>query len=162
MARLVGRVNKNYVYVSNRVTSSYENTYGLRCDLYFPVNHNYDETYKYQKVNLFTPHELPEYHEDPDVKGVLFYIPLLYKKEFMNSPEDEFDSFYLEDEPRRPFIETSKKRELPICTKVVVHLEETVMKFWVDKKTVKAGANGFFILRMGLSPLSEDKGGYNF
>ena len=77
----------------------------------------------------------------------------------MNSPETEFDSFYTEDEVNRPFIETTKKRELPIQTKVVVKQGQSIMKFFVDKKLVVTGADGFMLLRMYLSPLAKDDDG---
>ena len=74
----------------------------------------------------------------------------------MNSSEAEFDSFYLENEMDRPFIETSKKRELPIATKVVVYQGRSISKFFVDKKLVVTGADGMMLLRMYLSPLAKD------
>ena len=79
----------------------------------------------------------------------------------MNSAEAEFDAFYTENELDRPFIETSKKRELPIGTKVVVYQGESISKFMVDKKLVVTGANGFMLLRMYLDPLAKDNDGEN-
>lgn len=77
----------------------------------------------------------------------------------MNSPEAEFDAFYTEDEIDRPFIETTKRRELPIQTKVVVKQGQSNISFFVDKKLVVTGANGFMLLRMYLSPLAKDDNG---
>ena len=74
----------------------------------------------------------------------------------MNSSELEFDAFFLEEEIDRPYIETTKKRELPIGTKVVVYQGESISKFFVDKKTVITGADGFMLLRMYLDPLAKD------
>ena len=93
------------------------------------------------------------------VKNAYFYIPYLIKKEAMNSSETEFDGYFTEGESERPFIETSKKRELPISTKVVVHQGESIIKFFVDKKLVVTGADGMMLLRMYLSPLSKDEDG---
>ena len=58
----------------------------------------------------------------------------------MNSTDLEFDSIFLGDYEKRPFIETSKKRELPISTKVVVYIEQSKMNLVVDKKTVVKAA----------------------
>ena len=75
----------------------------------------------------------------------------------MNSAELEFDSFYAEEDAiDRPFIETSKRRELPIGTKIVVYQGQSISKFMVDKKLVVTGANGFMLLRMYLDPLAKD------
>ena len=74
----------------------------------------------------------------------------------MNSTDLEFDSIFLGDYEKRPFIETTKKRELPISTKVVVYIEQSKMNFTVDKKTVVNGANGNMLLRMYLAPLLEE------
>ena len=74
----------------------------------------------------------------------------------MNSPDLEFDNIFLGDYEKRPFIETTKRRELPIGTKVVVYIDCSKMYFWVDKKTVVNGANGHMLLRMYLSPLLEE------
>lgn len=169
---LIGRINRDYVYVSNSITTHYERKYGLFCDLYFPyhneaksVGYTAQPDYQnklvfnskeYDKVNVFEPHEQPTYRNIPDVTNAKFYIPHLLKKENMNSPDLEFDSIFLGDYEKRPFIETSKKRELPTGTKVVVYLEQSKMYFWVDKKTVVNGANGNMLLRMYLSPLVEE------
>lgn len=173
---LIGVINKDYVYTSNRVTTAYERKYGLYCDLYFPyhketqsLNNIGQPSYQnklapnggiYDNVNIFEPHEQPSYRKCPDVSNAKFYIPYLLKKENMNSPDLEFDSIFLGDYEKRPFIETSKRRELPMGTKVVVYIEQSKMYFWVDKKTTVNGANGHMLLRMYLSPLVEehDKG----
>jgi len=168
---LIGAINKDYVYVSNRMTTAYERRYGLYCDLYFPrhntmqqgygTNEHYRNTYanksgEYDNVNIFEPHEMPSYNDKPDVCQVKFYIPNLLKKENINSPDLEFDSIFLSDYEKRPFIETSKKRELPIGTKVVVYIECSKMYFFVDNKIVVNGANGHMLLRMTLAPLLEE------
>lgn len=169
---LIGAINRDYVYVSNSVTSAYERKMGLYCDLYFPyhVSEKKQQSYgqppyrneiagdsgTYDNVNIFEPHEQPAYRKCPDVTNVKFYIPYLLKKENMNSPDLEFDSVFLGDYEKRPFIETSKRRELPMMTKVVVYIEQSKMYFYVDKKTVVNGANGQMLLRMYLSPLLEE------
>jgi len=168
---LLGAINKDYVYVSNRMTTAYEKRYGLYCDLYFPrhikrpksqnlLDANYRNKYanegEYSNSNIFEPHETPTYNDEPDVKQVKFYIPNLLKKENVNSPDLEFDSIFLSDYEKRPFIETTKKRELPIGTKVVVYIECSKMYFFVDNKIVVNGANGHMLLRMTLAPLLEE------
>ena len=169
---LLGDINRKYVHNSNSMTSAYEKKYGLYCDLYFPVHNvnpqqnfvsgqaSYRNTKapnsgEYNMTNLFEPHEQPAYRDEPDVPQAKFYIPYLLKKENMNSPDLEFDAIFLGDYEKRPFIETSKRRELPIGTKVVVYLDNSKMYLWVDKKTVVNGANGHMLLRMYLSPLLE-------
>ena len=171
---LIGKINRDYVYISNNMTTAYERKYGLYCDLYFPLHNvspqkvtrtdnpkqipfmnNYNGTGEYENVNIFEPHEQPAYRPCPDVTNAKFYIPYLLKKENMNSPDLEFDAIFLGDYEKRPFIETTKKRELPLSTKVVVYIEQSRMFFFVDKKTVVNGANGNLLLRMYLSPLLE-------
>lgn len=154
---ILGKINKKYVEVSNRVTRKYEDVYYFLCDLYFPINQpNPSEKGTYNAVNIFEPHQQAEYNDMPDVSKVQFVIPHLLRKQSMNSPEDEFDSFYLEeDSDERPFIETSKENELPILTKVVVYVEQSKMYFFVDKKLVVNGADGHMLLRQYLSPLAE-------
>lgn len=156
---IVNAINKKYVAVSNRVTPSYERVYGLPCDIYLPIFDKYSEKELYQNMKIFSPHQSATYKSEPDYENLYFYIPYLIKKDAMNSPENEFDSFYTEDEIDRPFIETSKKRELPIQTKVVVKQGKSIMKFFVDKKLVVTGADGFMLLRMYLSPLAKDEDG---
>ena len=156
---VVNSVNKRYVTISNRVTDAYTRKYGIPCDLYFPIFDKYKDTSKYRDMKIFAPHQSATYKDIPDYENVLFYIPYLIKKDAMNSPEDEFDSFYTEDEVDRPFIETTKKRELPIQTKVVVKQGQSISKFFVDKKLVVTGADGFMLLRMYLSPLAKDDDG---
>ena len=153
---VVNEINKRYVKISNRVTHAYERAFGLPCDLYFPVFDPYDTKTKYRDMKIFTPHQSPTYSKEPDVRNAIFYIPFLIPKEAMNSSEVDYDSFFTETTPDRPFIETSKKRELPIATKVVVHQGNSLIKFFVDKKLVVTGANGMMLLRMYLSPLAKD------
>lgn len=156
MADVVNSINKKYVYISNRVTSNYERVFGVPCDLYFPIFNPYSSSTKYRDVKVFAPHQSPTYSKKPDVEKALFYIPYLIKKDAMNSSELEFDSFYTEDEIDRPYIETSKKRELPLQTKVVIYQGKSISKFFVDKKLVVTGADGMMLLRMYLSPLAKD------
>lgn len=153
---LIGSINRKYVTISNRLTEAYTESHGLFCDLYFPVHvKNPSANNTYNEVDIFEPHQNATYNDEPSVCQVKFYIPFLIKKEAMNSSEAEFDSFYLAEENQRPFIETSKARELPIGTKVVVYLECSQMYFWVDKKLVVNGANGHMVLRQYLAPLAE-------
>lgn len=159
MKDIVNEINKRYVKISNRVTKAYEGKLALPCDLYFPVYPPYNETTAYKDMKIFSPHQSPTYSKEPDVKNAYFYIPHLIKKDNFNSSEYEFDSYFTEDEPDRPFIETSKKRELPLMTKVVVYQGKSISKFFVDKKLVVTGADGFMLLRMYLSPLSKDDDG---
>ena len=159
MKDIVNNINKKYVAISNRVTPSYEKVFALPCDIYFPIFNEYDEDTKYRDMKIYAPHQSPTYNETPNYKDVPFYIPFLIKKDAMNSSEKEYDSFYTEDELNRPFIETSKKRELPIQTKVVVKQGKSIIKFFVDKKLVVTGADGFMLLRMYLSPLAKDEDG---
>ena len=156
---VINTINKKYVEISNRVTEAYEEVFSLPCDLYFPIYDPYNETTKYRDMKIFAPHQSPTYSKEPDVRNAYFYIPYLIKKEAMNSSETEFDGYFTEGESERPFIETSKKRELPISTKVVVHQGESIIKFFVDKKLVVTGADGMMLLRMYLSPLSKDDDG---
>lgn len=156
---VVNTINKKYVEISNRVTDAYEKVYSLPCDLYFPIYEPYNEITKYRDMKIFAPHQSPTYSDKPDVENAWFYIPHLIKKEAMNSSETEFDGYFTEGESERPYIETSKKRELPISTKVVVHQGESIIKFFVDKKFVVTGADGIMLLRMYLSPLSKDDDG---
>ena len=156
MADVVNSVNRKYVYISNRMTAKYEKVFGVPCDLYFPIFNTYSTTTSYRDMKVFAPHQSPTYAKKPDVEKTLFYIPYLIKKDAMNSSELEFDSFYTEDEVDRPYIETTKKRELPLQTKVVVYQGKSISKFFVDKKLVVTGADGMMLLRMYLSPLAKD------
>ena len=156
MSDVVNSINKKYVYISNRVTGAYEKEFSLPCDIYFPIFDPYNETVKYRDMKIFTPHQSPSYSKTPDLT-TRFYIPFLIPKDAMNSSEAEFDSFFTEEIIDRPFIETTKKRELPIATKVVVHQGKSISKFFVDKKLVVTGADGMMLLRMYLSPLAKDE-----
>ena len=156
MADIVNAINKRYVNISNRVTRAYEKEFALPCDIYYPIFPPYTDKTKYRDMKIFTPHQSPTYAKTPDLK-TKFYIPFLIPKVAMNSSETEFDSFFTEDTIDRPFIETSKKRELPIATKVVVHQGGSISKFFVDKKLVVTGADGMMLLRMFLSPLAKDE-----
>lgn len=158
---VVNSINKRYVRISARLVKKYEKAFGLPCDLFFPQHDYYNEYSMYRDMKIFGPHQSYTYREFPDVKKARFYIPHLIKKEGMNSSELEFDSFFLEEETDRPFIETVKKRELPIGTKVVVYQGASISKFFVDKKTVITGADGFMLIRMYLDPLAKDNDGDN-
>lgn len=158
MKDLVNAVNKRYVKISNKITRSYEEVFALPCEVYYPIFPPYTDRVKYRDMKIFTPHQSPTYAKEPDLK-TKFYIPFLIPKQAMNSSEAEFDSFFTEDTIDRPFIETSKKRELPIATKVVVHQGQSISKFFVDKKLVVTGADGMMLLRMYLSPLAKDEDG---
>lgn len=153
---IVNSINKRYVKISTRLIKRYEKVFGLPCDLYFPIYDEYNEYSMYRDMKIFGPHQSYTYQKLPDVRRTRFYIPYLIKKEGMMSSELDFDSFYLETEIDRPFIETSKKRELPVGTKVVVYQGESMSKFFVDKKTVITGADGFMLIRMYLDPLAKD------
>lgn len=160
MADVVNSVNSRYVKISNRVTTAYEQVFGLECDLYFPIADKYNKKTKYKNMKIFDPHQSFTYRKKPDVSKAKFYIPYLIKKDAMNSSELEFDAFYTAEESiNRPFIETTKKRELYIGTKVVVYQGNSISKFFIDKKLVVTGANGFMLLRMYLSPLAKDDDG---
>lgn len=156
MADIVNAINKKYVRISNRVTKAYEKQFSLPCDIYYPIFPPYTDRVKYRDMKIFTPHQSATYAKVPDLV-TKFYIPFLIPKQAMNSSEAEFDSFFTEDTIDRPFIETSKKRELPIATKVVVHQGQSISKFFVDKKLVVTGADGMMLLRMYLSPLAKDE-----
>ena len=152
---VVNEINKRYVRISNRITNAYTKTFGLKCDIYFPIFDPYNEITKYRDMKIFTPHQSPTYSKEPDVV-TYFYIPFLIPAMSMNSSESEFDSFFTAETQERPFIETTKKRELPIATKVVVHQGQSISKFFVDKKLVVTGADGMMLLRMYLAPLAKD------
>lgn len=153
---VVNSVNKRYTKLSEKLINSYTKVFGLPCDLYFPIHDEYNEYTLYRDMKIFGPHQSYTYDDLPDIRHTYFYIPNLIPKDAMNSSELEFSTFYNEDIVERPFIETSKKRELPIGTKVVVFQGESMLKFFVDKKLVITGANGFMLLRMYLSPLAKD------
>ena len=155
MTDIVNAINKKYVKISNRITKAYERQFSLPCDIYYPIYPVYTDRVKYRDMKIFAPHQSPTYAKTPDLK-TKFYIPHLIPKEAMNSSEVDYDSFFTEDIVDRPFIETSKKRELPISTKVVVHQGQSISKFFVDKKLVVTGADGMMLLRMYLSPLAKD------
>ena len=82
MANVVNGINKKYVQIANRVTPKYEETFGLPCDVYFPIFNSYKSTTKYRDVKIFGPHQSPTYGEEPDLskENTLFYIPYLIKK----------------------------------------------------------------------------------
>ena len=150
MANIINSINRKFVNISNRLIPKYEEVLGM------PIFNSYKESTQYRDVKIFGPHQSPTYPKRPDVTNKLFYIPYLLKKEGMNSSELEFDAFYTENDLDRPFIETTKKNDLPLQTKVVVHLGSSIRKFFIDKKTVVNGSDGHILLRMYLSPLAKD------
>ena len=156
MADVVNSINKRYVRISNSLTPRLERVYGLRCDVYFPIFEPYNTVTKYRDMKIFGPHQSPTYNKKPDLEKTLFYIPYLIKSENFNSSETDFDSFYTEMDNERPFIETTKKRELPLQSKVVVYQGMSRSHFFIDKKLVVTGADGMMLLRMYLSPLAKD------
>ena len=157
MKDIVNRINKKFVAISNRLTPAYERAFAYPCDIYLPIFDPYKNDVKYRDQKIFAPHQSCTYGVFPDYENVLYYIPNLIKDSNMNIPETEFDAFYLEgDATDRPYIETTKKKELPIQTKVVVKRGQSIMKFFVDKKEVITGTDGFMLLRMYLSPLAKD------
>ena len=157
---LVTNLYRSFTPVSNKLTEAYTDTYGIPCDLYFPV-HYPKRGGTYNQVNLYEPEELPSYKELPDCEDQYFYIPYLMKSESMNSNADVFDNLIMiaEGIDVQPFIETTSARELPIATKVVVKLDRSKLYFFIDKKTVVNGVNGHMLMRMYLSPLTKDKDG---
>lgn len=155
---LLGNINQNYVYISNKMSDAYTQKMGFYCDIYFPhYKKSPEDNGEYINTNIFEPHQSACYYEDdPDIRNVKFYIPYLLKRENMNSDDLEFDSMYLEESDTRPFIEGSKKDELPIQSKVVVHIGESLMYFFVDAKRVVNGASGHMLLRQYLAPLENE------
>lgn len=153
---LIGRINSEYVDISNRMTSAYERKMYFLCDLYFPETEVSPDVYgTYHETNIFGPHQMPDYPEKPSIENAKFYIPHLLRRENVNSPEDQFDAFYADESGNRPYIETSKRRELPLMTKVVVKIEKSKMYLFVDRKIAVNGANGHMLIRQYLSPLAE-------
>lgn len=154
---IIANTYEKFTPLSNKLTEAYEDTYGLPCDLYFPIRYP-KKGASYQAVNLYEPHELPEYPAEPSAKGVYFYIPHLMAKESMNSIADQFDNFALRAEGKdtQPFIETTSAKELPIATKVVVHIGASEKLFFINKKTVVNGASGHMLMRQYLCPLTKD------
>lgn len=157
---LIANLYKSYNPVADKLTEAYTDVYGLPCDLYFPL-HYPKRGGTYNQVNLYEPEELPSYKEEPDYTEQYFYIPYLMKYESMNSNADSFDNFIMVTEglDTQPFIETTSARELPIATKVVIHLGKSKLYYFIDKKTVVNGAGGHLLMRMYLSPLTKDRDG---
>ena len=82
----------------------------------------------------------------------MFFAPKLYKGTARGQKHGKRTTIYT-------YIETKSARELPIATKVVVHIDKSRKMFFVDQKTVVNGANGHMLMRMYLSPLTKDKAG---
>lgn len=119
---------------------------GFFCDLYFPI---YDKPINgdYNEVDLFATHKNARYSDTPDAKDN-FYIIGFLKTQIMNSPNSEFETFYLEGDNDRPYIEAVV--ELPIATKIVVHFTDSItVSFWVEKKTINQAG----IIHMMLNPI---------
>ena len=158
---LVGKINKRYVNICNSVTKAYEKTYGVICDIYFPINNSEPNDYgTFEQVDIFARRQSTKYATEPNanIVGAKLVIIGLFKKESMNSPTNEFDAFYLSDDDARPFIECSKAEELPVMSKIVVYIENSIFRFYVDRQTVTNGADGHLIMRQYLAPLSDDGG----
>lgn len=156
MPPIIGRILKKFVDRSNRVTLAYEKKFSFFCDLYMPrFGANPNEDGNYDQTNIFTTHQPATYPSTPDVLNAKFYFVGLFKKESMNSSELEWDSFYLDDDSDRPFIETSKSRELPIQTKVKIYIEQSTLTMMVERKQVVQGASGHMLIRQYLIPCVE-------
>ena len=54
---VVNSVNKRYTKLSERLIFSYEKTFGLPCDLYFPIYDEYNEHTMYRDMKIFGPHQ---------------------------------------------------------------------------------------------------------
>ena len=161
---LIGKINSRYVNICNKVTDAYTKKYGLICDVYYPINNAEANEYgTYEDVDIFNRRQSASYNEEPnaDLVGVKFTFVGLFKAEGMNSPSDEFDAFYLSDDDRRPFIECQHNRQLPVMSKIVVYVANSVFRFYIDRQTVVNGANGHLIMRQYLAPFS-DNGGLKF
>lgn len=152
----LGKIAGKFTSISNNMTRAYEKIYSWPCDLYLPINApNPDENGTYKDINLYATHGVIEYSSTPNLQKN-FYIPYLLRKEIMNSPEDSFDVFYNDEgEYMQPFIETSYENELPIMTKVGVHLtdgvNESIIYLMVEKKQiVNLGVGAHAVLRQYL------------
>ena len=158
---MIGKFLKRYVVLSNRLVKAYKRKFGFICDVYFPINNSGANQYgTFEDVDIFNRRQSSEYKSEPnaDIIGVKFIIVNMFKKESMNSSEMEFDAFYMTDDDTRPYIECSKGEELPVMTKLVVYVEDSIFRFYVDKQTVVNGADGHLMMRQYLAPWS-DKGG---
>ena len=158
---MIGKINKRYVKICDKVTKAFEDKYGVICDVYFPINDSGPNEYgTYEGVDIFARRQSTKYNPEPnaDIVGAKFTIVGLFKKESMNSPINEFDAFYLSDDDARPFIECTKDEELPVMSKLVVYIEDSLFRFYVDRQTVTNGADGHLIMRQYLAPLSDDGG----
>ena len=79
---LIGRINSEYVDISNRMTSAYERKMYFLCDLYFPETEVSPDVYgTYHETNIFGPHQMPDYPEKPSIENAKFYIPHLLRRE---------------------------------------------------------------------------------
>lgn len=151
---VIETINKKYVGISNRLTKKYEKKYGFLCDIYFAINGPNPNSYgNFDQVNIFGTQAIPSYDTLPDI-STEYIICNLFKKESMNTADNAFDSFYLENE-QQPFIETSKEKELELLTKIVVHNGDVLIPFSIERKQVVNGTDGTFLLRMYLNPLAK-------
>ena len=140
--KYASRAKKSTPYLSR------SDKYGYKCEIFFPL-YNKPVNEDYSEVDIYATHENANYSSKPDAI-IDFYIVGLIKNQFMNSPSSEFETFYLEGDDDRAYIETIKENELPIQTKVIVHFsEETKMIMWIEKKTMNQAS----ILRMYLNVL---------
>lgn len=148
---IIGKTYQKYQELSSRSTYRIANVMGYECDIYFPVFNNIGSNNNYENVSMFSTHEPAGYASTPDLSRVNFYIPHLVKKQVMNSTGSEFETFYLDEDSERPFIELHPSLELPIQSKVVVYFtENSTMNLFIEKKTVVPGS---IFLRMYLNPL---------
>ena len=150
MSSMFGKTYKKFFNVSSQSTPKLANVWGYDCDIYTPLYSTDDSHGNYDDVDIYSTHKNAEYSNTPDFSQK-YYIVNLLKKQIMNSNSNEFETFYLDEESNRPFIECHVSQELLIQTKVVVHFDDDAkMNFFIEKKTSTPG--GAF-LRMYLNPL---------
>lgn len=157
---IIGFTYQKFEQVSSKSTPRIAKKLGFPCDVYFPIFGNvithgseacHNLRTNYENIDLFATHQNAEYSNTPDLVGVRFYIPHLVKKQIMNSPSNDFETFYLDEDSANPFIEVHPSEELPIQSKLVVHFSTAArMNLFIEKKTIVPG--GVF-LRMYLNTL---------
>lgn len=158
MTSITGKILKQFVGFSNKLTELYEEKFGFECDVYFPTNaENPGTDGNFDDVNIFSTHGTVTYSATPDLVGVRFYIPHLFKKQIMNSPESSFENFNISEESLRPFIETSFSKELPYASKIKVYVEDTELYFITEKVLAVPGADGHMLIRQTLIPLAGER-----
>lgn len=153
---IISNLYTKFTPVAKNLTEDYETTFGVPCDVYFPIK-DPKKRGTYQSVNLFEPFELPGYPDKPSLEDVYYYIPHLMQKESMNSASEQFDNFALmtAGKTNQPFIETTTAKQLPLSSKVVVKLGASTLSFFIMKKTTVNGAGGHMVMRMYLAPLTK-------